>query len=58
MTIKAGRIELLVSELSGIEFENRRLLDGDSIRFVAEVRSRNLLTDDEWNQVKQFLKKH
>jgi hypothetical protein len=56
MTIKAGRIELLVSELSVIEFENRRILDDDSIRFVAEVRGRNLLTDDEWNQVKQFLK--
>jgi hypothetical protein len=38
-----------------IEFENRRLLDDDSLRLVAEVRSQNLLTDDEWIKIKRFL---
>jgi hypothetical protein len=56
MTVKEGRVEPLVSELSIIEFENRRLLDDDSLRLVAEVRSRNLLTDDEWIKIKQSLK--
>ena len=37
MIIKEGRVELLVSELSTIELENRRLLDDDSLRLVAEV---------------------
>src|SRR5262249_4993282 len=56
MKIKEGRVERLASELSMIEFENRRLLDDDSLRLIAEVRSRNLLTDDEWSQIKQFLR--
>ena len=56
MTSKQGRIKPLLSELSIIEFENRRLLDDDSLRLLAEVRSRNLLNDDEWIQIKQFLR--
>lgn len=56
MKIKEGRVERLASELSMIEFENRRLLDDDSLRLIAEVRSRNLLTDEEWSQIKQFLR--
>jgi hypothetical protein len=32
MTMKEGRVEPLVSELSTIELENRRLLDDDSLR--------------------------
>ena len=56
MSIKGGRVERLASELSMIEFENKRLLDDDSLRLIAEVRSRNLLTDDEWSQIKQFLR--
>src|SRR5438093_1163594 len=53
---KERRVERLVSELSIIEFENRRLLDDDSLRLIAEVRSRNLLTNDDWIQIKQFLR--
>jgi hypothetical protein len=34
---KEGRVERLVSELSIIEFENKRLLDDDSLRLIAEV---------------------
>jgi hypothetical protein len=56
MPIKEGRVEPLVEELSIIEFENRRLLDDNSLRLIAEVRGRNLLTDEEWIQIKQFLK--
>jgi hypothetical protein len=56
MTMKEGRGKPLVSELSTIELENRQLLDDDSLRLVAEVRSRNLLTDSEWIRMKQFLR--
>jgi hypothetical protein len=56
MTIGEKHVEALVSELSIIEFENRRLLDDESIRLVAEARSQILLTDDEWTQIKKFLK--
>jgi hypothetical protein len=56
MTLKKERVEHLVSELSNVEFENKRLLDDNSLKLIAEVRSRNLLTDDEWIQIKQFLK--
>ena len=56
MTIKEGRVERLVSELSIIEFENGRLLDDDSLRLIAEMRSRNLLTDADWIQIRQFLR--
>lgn len=57
MTVKEGHLESLVLELSMIEFESQRLLDDDSVRLIAEVRSRNVLTDDEWIQIKQFLRK-
>jgi hypothetical protein len=56
MTIKEERVDRLVSELSMIEFESGRLLDDDSLRLIAEVRCRNLLTDEEWTQIKQFLR--
>jgi hypothetical protein len=56
MTTKARAVEFLVSELSVIELENRRLLDDDSLRLAAEVRYQNLITDDEWIQIKQFLR--
>jgi hypothetical protein len=56
MTTEKERVDRLVSELSMVEFENGRLLDDDSLRLIAEVRCRNLLTDDEWKQVKEFLK--
>jgi hypothetical protein len=49
MTTKEQSIEGWLSQLSDIEFEKQRLL-------IAEVRSRDLLTDDEWIQVKTFLK--
>jgi hypothetical protein len=55
MTSEHGRVSALVSELSFIEFENKRLLDDNSIRLVAEVRSQKLLTDDEWSRIKYFL---
>jgi hypothetical protein len=56
MTIGEKHVEALASELSILEFENRRLLDDESIRLVAEARSQDLLTDDEWIQIKKFLK--
>ena len=56
MATQRGRVERLVSELSVIEFENRRLLDDDSLRLIAEIRSRNLLTDDDWARIKEFLR--
>lgn len=56
MTSEHERVSALVSELSLIEFENSRLLDDNSIRLIAEVRSQNLLTDDEWSQIKHLLK--
>jgi hypothetical protein len=56
MAVREKRVEALVSELSTIEFENRRLLDDESIRLIAEVRSQNLLNDDEWIQIQMFLK--
>ena len=56
MTTKEQSIERWLSQLSHIEFENQRSLADNSLRLIAEVRSRNLLTDDEWNQVKTFLK--
>jgi hypothetical protein len=55
-TTDEERLDRLLSELSIIEFENGRLLDDDSLRLIAEVRRRNLLTDDEWTQIKQFLR--
>ena len=56
MAIEDKRLEPLLSELSFVEFENRHLLDDDSIRLVAEVRRQNLLSNDEWLRIKQFLK--
>lgn len=56
MAIGEKRLAPLVSELSFIELENRRLLDDGSIMLVAEARSRNLITVDEWIQIKQFLR--
>jgi hypothetical protein len=50
------RLKTLVSELSLIEFENKRLLDDETIRLVAETRARNLLNDHEWAQIKRFLR--
>ena len=55
MSKEDERVESLVSELSTLEFENGRLLDDESIRLVAGVRGRNLITDEEWTQIKQFL---
>lgn len=48
MVVREKRVEALVSELSTIEFENGRLLDDELIRLIAQVRSQNLLNDDEW----------
>jgi hypothetical protein len=50
------RVERWLSELSDIEFESQRLLDDDSLRLIAELRSRKLLTDEEWTRIKQFLR--
>jgi len=55
MSKEDERVGSLVSELSIIELENGRLLDDESLRLVAEVRSRNLITADEWSQFKQLL---
>jgi hypothetical protein len=46
MTTKEQRAERLLSELSLIEFETGQLLDDDSLRLIAEARSRNLLSDN------------
>jgi hypothetical protein len=56
MAVREKRVAALVSELSAIEFENRQLLDDESIRLIAEVRSQNLLNDDEWIQIQKYLK--
>jgi hypothetical protein len=56
MSVQGKRIEQWLSELSDIEFENRRLLDDDSLRLVAELRGRKLLSDEEWVQIKELLK--
>jgi hypothetical protein len=48
-------IDPRVAELRQIEKEGNVALDDDSIRFVGQVRSDNLLRDDEWNQIKEFL---
>ena len=55
MSKEDERVGSLISELSIIEFENGQLLDDESLRLVAEVRSRNLITADEWTQIKQLL---
>ena len=55
MTINEQRVERLLSELSDIEFDSQRLLDDDSLRLIAELRSRKLLTEEEWTRIKQFL---
>lgn len=55
MSNEHRRVKAAVSELSILEFENGQLLDDESIRFVAEVRASNLITDDEWNRMKQLL---
>jgi hypothetical protein len=56
MTVKEKRSERWLSELSNIEFENQRLLDDDSLRLVAELRSRKLLTDEEWARIRELLR--
>jgi hypothetical protein len=56
MTVEDKRLERWLSELSDIEFENQKLLDDDSLRLVAELRARRLLTDAEWSQIKQLLR--
>ena len=56
MVVREKRVEALVSELSTIEFENGRLLDDESIRLIAQVRSQNLPNDDEWIQIQTCLK--
>jgi hypothetical protein len=53
---KQQRVKDLISELEVVEFENAKMLDDDSIRFLAEVRDRQLITDDEWARLKVFLK--
>jgi hypothetical protein len=49
------RTEGLLSELSDIEFESQRMLDDESLRLIAELRCRELLTNEEWNKIKLFL---
>jgi hypothetical protein len=56
MTVHKSRAEPFLSELGYIELQNQRLLDDDSLKLLAEVRSQNLLTEREWIQIKQFLK--
>jgi hypothetical protein len=56
VSIEDKRLEPLLSDLSFVEFENGHLLDDDSIRLIAELRGQNLLSNDEWLQIKQFLK--
>jgi hypothetical protein len=46
----------LEEELSMIEFESGRLLDDDSLKFLATLRARNVLTEEDWAQIKGFLK--
>lgn len=46
----------LAEELSFIEFESGHLLDDDSVSFMARLRARSILTEEEWNRVKEFLR--
>jgi hypothetical protein len=50
------RAEQLAEELSLIEFESGRLLDDDSLGFMAQLRARSILTQEEWSRIKQFLR--
>jgi hypothetical protein len=50
------RAEKLAEELSLIEFEIGRLLDDDSLGFMARLRARDILTQEEWSRIKQFLR--
>ncbi|MDH2404211.1 hypothetical protein QCM77_30295 [Bradyrhizobium sp. SSUT18] len=50
------RAEQLAEELSLIELESGRLLDDDSLGFMAQLRARSILTQEEWSRIKQFLR--
>ena len=49
--------EQLEEELSMVEFESGRLLDDQSLKLMATLRARNVLTEEEWAQIKAFLRK-
>jgi hypothetical protein len=51
-----ARIESLLSELSFIEMQHQHILDDDSLRLIAEARYSNILTDDDWERTKGFLR--
>jgi hypothetical protein len=48
--------EALLSELSFVELEHRRLLDDDSLRLMASLRSQEVLSDGDWAQITEFLR--
>jgi len=48
--------EQFVAELAGIETDSRTKLDDDSIGFLARLRAAGILQEDEWEQVKGFLR--
>jgi hypothetical protein len=56
MSTDTKRVESAREELSMIEFENQQLLDDDSVRLIAEARRHNIITDSEWDRIKDFLK--
>jgi hypothetical protein len=51
------QVEQLKEELSMVEFESGRLLDDQSLKLMAALRARNVLTEEEWAQIKAFLRK-
>jgi hypothetical protein len=48
--------EQIAEELSLIEFESGCLLDDDSLGFMAQLRARSIITQEEWIRIKQFLR--
>ena len=46
----------LIAELAAIEKRSGTKLDDNSIGFLAQVRGSGLLQDDEWDQLKGFLR--
>ena len=45
-----------IAELARTEKKSKRRLDDDSIGFLAQIRGNDLLQDDEWEQLKDFLR--
>ena len=54
MTVESK--DRLLSELSRLEAESNQRLDDDSLKVIAELRSRGVLSDADWTRIREFLK--